>query len=159
MKKFNFKWKYFFTFMLFMLIYYLPSFFIKIDKEYYNSLEGLKLPPIVFIIVWALIYICNSIFITYHIYKKNHQQNDGSYNRLIIFLICNYVFSSLYTFLFFNLKNLFLSYLSCLFSFVTILLSLMEASLIHKKSSWLLLPSTLWSLFATVLSIIFYLQN
>jgi tryptophan-rich sensory protein len=160
MKKLNMKWKYFLTFMLIMLIYYLPSFFIKIDKEYYNNLKGLKLPPIVFIIVWAFLFIFNSIFVTYHIYnKKNHQNTDGSYNRLIVFMVCNYIFSSAFTLLFFNFKNLFLSYLTCLFSFVTMLLALMEASLINKKVSLLLIPNTLWSLFATVLSIIFYLQN
>ena len=160
MKKINIRWKHFFTFMLIMLIYYLPSFFIKIDKEYYSNLKGLKLPPISFIIVLAILFIFNSLFITYHIYnKKNHQQIDGSYNRLIVFIVANYIFSSAFTLLFFNFKNLFLSFLTCLFSFVTMLLALMEASLIHKKSSLLLLPNTLWSLFATVLSVIFYLFN
>ena len=90
---------------------------------------------------------------------KSFKNRDGSYNRLIVFMICNYIFSSAFTLLFFNFKNLFLSYLTCLFAFVTMLLALMEASLIKKKVSLLLIPNTLWSLFATILSIIFYLQN
>jgi tryptophan-rich sensory protein len=106
-----------------------------------------------------IIYICNSFFITYHLYHKVINQNDGSYQRLIIFLVTNYVFASLFPFVFFTLHNLFLSYLTTLFSFVTILLSMMEASLFNKKLSLLLLPNVLWTLFATIISIMYYLEN
>ena len=148
-----------FTFLFLVFIYFLPSFIFRTDNDYYNSLNGFKVPAIVFIIAWTIIYICNSFFITYHLYHKVINQNDGSYQRLIIFLVTNYVFSSLFPFLFFTLHNLFLSYLTTLFSFVTILLSMMEASLFNKKLSLLLLPNVLWTLFATIISIMYYLEN
>lgn len=148
-----------FTFLFLVFIYFLPSFIFRTDNDYYNSLNGFKVPAIVFIIAWTIIYICNSFFITYHLYHKVINQNDGSYQRLIIFLVTNYVFSSLFPFVFFTLHNLFLSYLTTLFSFVTILLSMMEASLFNKKLSLLLLPNVLWTLFATIISIMYYLEN
>jgi len=147
------------TFLFLVFIYFLPSFIFRTDNDYYDSLNGFKVPEIIFIIAWTIIYICNSIFITYHLYHKVINQNDGSYQRLIIFLVTNYVFSSLFPFLFFTLHNLFLSYLTTLFSFVTILLALMEASLFNKKLSLFLLPNVLWTLFATIISIMYYLEN
>lgn len=155
----NIKLKEVITFLFLVFIYFLPSFIFRTDNEYYNSLNGFKVPAVVFIIAWTIIYICNSFFITFHLYRKIENQNDGSYQRLIIFLVANYIFSALFPFLFFKLHNLFLSYLTTLFSFVTILLALMEASLFNKKLSLLLLPNTLWTLFATVISIMYYLEN
>lgn len=147
------------TFLSFLILYFLPSILFPIDKEFYEGLKGFKLPPIVFGIVWTLIYICLSFFITYHIYKDKSGTEKESYKRLIAFLILNYLFMFLYTLVFFKFHNLFLGYIMCLFTFLTILLSMMEAALIEKKSSLLLLPYVLWSLFASVLSIILYLQN
>jgi tryptophan-rich sensory protein len=36
---------------------------------------------------------------------------------------------------------------------------MMEASLFNKKLSLLLLPNVLWTLFATIISIMYYLEN
>lgn len=152
-----FKFKYILTFFCFICLYFLPSILFPVDKEYYYSLNGFKIMPIIFIVVWSIIYICISIFITFHIYR--HKENNGSYKRLITFLVLNYLFMSLYSFVFFNLHNLFLGYIMCLFTFLTIFLGMMEAALIHKKSSLLLLPYSLWTLFASILSIMFYLEN
>lgn len=152
-----FKFKYIFTFLAFICLYFLPSILFPVDIEYYYSLNGFKIVPIVFIIVWSIIYICISIFITYHIYR--HKENKGSYKRLIVFLVLNYLFMALYSFVFFKLHNLFLGYIMCLFTFLTIFLGMMEAALINKKSSLLLLPYSLWTLFASILAIMFYLEN
>lgn len=154
-----FKVKYIFTFIALMIIYFLPSILFPIDKDFYNSLDGFKIPSFVFIIVWTLIYIFISIFITYHIYIPHHKNLIGSYKRLIAFLVLNYIFMFLYTLVFFKFQNLFLGYIMCLFTFLTILLAMMESMLINKKSSFLLLPYTLWTLFASFLAIMFYLEN
>ncbi len=161
--KFNFK-KVFkirniLTFLAFLIIYFLPSILFPIDKEYYSSLKGFKLPPIVFIVVWTIIYVCMSIFITYHIYRDKQKNDNESYKRLIAFLVLNYIFMVAYTVVFFKFHNLFLGYIMCLFTFLTILLSAMESALIKKKSALLLVPYVLWSLFASILAIMYYIQN
>lgn len=161
--KFNFKEVFklrnILTFITFMIVYFLPSILFPVDKNYYNSLKGFKIPSIVFIIVWTIIYIALSIFITYHIYRNKEKDDCESYKRLIAFLVLNYIFMFLYTVVFFKFHNLFLGYIMCLFTFLTILLAMMESALINKKSALLLLPYVLWSLFASILSIMFYLQN
>ena len=146
------KFKKILTFLLLVLVYFIPSFIFKTDNEYYNSLKGFKIPPFIFAVVWVILYTLNSIFITYHIYNKNHHNNDGSYKRLYIFLIANYICNAAYPLFFFTMHNLFLSYISCLLAFTTILLATMEASLINKKTSYLLIPNILWSFFASILS-------
>ena len=59
MKKIN--WTFVISFLVSLLLYVIPGFIFKIDQEYYNNLNGPHLPPIVFIIVWSLIYILMSI--------------------------------------------------------------------------------------------------
>ena len=53
-------------FLFILLIYFLPSFIFKTDTEYYNSLNGVKLPVIVFPIVWTLIYIYVCLFTLFY---------------------------------------------------------------------------------------------
>lgn len=49
-------------FIVTMFLLALPTLIFKTDLEFYNSLVGPKIPPIVFVIVWSIIDICVSIF-------------------------------------------------------------------------------------------------
>ena len=52
-------------FIVTMFLLALPTLIFKTDLEFYNSLVGPKIPPIVFVIVWSIIDICVSIFFFY----------------------------------------------------------------------------------------------
>lgn len=155
-KKINFT--FIFSLLISLAFYIIPSLFFKIDKEYYYSLSGPKIPPIVFIIVWSIIYILMSILNAYYInlYKENKSKELW---RLFAFILINYIFNILYIPFFFILKDLFLSYVICLFIFVTIIFVGLESLVINKKITLLTIPYILWSAFASVIAILFYLQN
>lgn len=146
------------SFFVSLLLYIVPGFIFKIDQDYYNSLKGPHLPSIVFIIVWSIIYILMSLFNAYYItlYKKDKNKDLW---RLFLFVLINYIFNILYIPFFFILKDLFLSYIICLFIFVTIIFVALESLVFNKKITLLTIPYIIWSAFASVLSILFYLQN
>ncbi len=146
------------TFVVALALYIIPSFFFKIDKEYYYSLEGPHLPPVVFIIVWTLIYILMSVLITYYVdlYKK---EKNKSLIKLFVFIGINYIFNVMYVPFFFILKELFLSFVICILIFISILFVAMESLVYNKKITLLTLPYIIWSIVATIFSVIFYLQN
>lgn len=155
-KKIN--WTFIISFFISLLLYIIPGFIFKIDQNYYKSLEGPHLPPIVFIIAWTIIYILMSIFNAYYInlFKKDKSKDLW---RLFVFVFINYIFNVLYIPFFFILKDLFLSFVICLFIFVTIIFVGLESLVFNKKITLLTIPYILWSAFASVLSILFYLQN
>ena len=145
-------------FVLSLLFYMLPNIFFKIDKEFYYSLEGPHLPPIVFIIVWTVIYILMSVFNTYYINLYKEKRNN-SLIKMFVFIGINYVANILYVPLFFMLQNLFLSFVVCLVVLITICLIALESLIYNKKITLITLPYIIWSIVGTVLAILFYLQN
>lgn len=147
-------------FLFILLIYFLPSFIFKTDTEYYNSLNGVKLPVIVFPIVWTLIYICMSIYIVLLInFVNKNNVNKKELRLLVFFLILNYLISSSFTYVFFTVHNLFASYIITLATFLTIVLVSLETLLINKKLTLLTIPYVIWSIIASVFAILIYLQN
>lgn len=138
-----------------LLLYFLPMFFFKIDIEYYDSLKKINIPPIVFSIVWTIIYLCMTLFIFWHLKIKNTHQRWAFW----IYLILNYLTESSYIYVFFILHNLFLSFVVCLLTFLTITLVALEAFVIKKKTVYLLIPYLLWSAFASVLAVLIYIWN
>lgn len=147
-------------FLFILLIYFLPSFIFKTDTEYYNSLNGVKLPVIVFPIVWTLIYICISIYIVLLInFVNKNNVNKKELRLLVFFLILNYLISSSFTYVFFTVHNLFASYIITLATFLTIVLVSLETLLINKKLTLLTIPYVIWSIIASVFAILIYLQN
>lgn len=145
-------------FVLSLLFYMLPNIFFKIDKEFYYSLEGPHLPPIVFIIVWTVIYILMSVFNAYYINLYKEKRNN-SLIKMFVFIGINYVANILYVPLFFMLQNLFLSFVVCLVVLITICLIALESLIYNKKITLITLPYIIWSIVGTVLAILFYLQN
>ncbi len=138
-----------------LILYFLPFLIFGIDIEFYNSLKKINIPPFVFSIVWTIIYICMAFFIFWHLKIKN-QENRKSF---WIYLVLNYLIESSYLPVFFISHNLFLGFVICLLTFITIVLVAMEAFLIKKESVYLLIPYLLWSAFASVLAMLIYIWN
>ena len=74
-------------------------------------------------------------------------------------MFINYVFIFLFPLGFFVLENLFLGYIFTLLTCVTAILLSMQVLLLNKKISLLYIPYILWTVFATVYSIMLYLKN
>lgn len=147
-------------FLFILLIYFLPSLIFKTDTEYYNSLNGVKLPVIVFPIVWSFIYVCMSIYVVLLInYVNNNKVNNKELRLLVLFLVLNYIISGSFTYVFFTAHNLFLSYIITLVTFLTIVIVSLQTLLINKKLTLLTIPYVIWSIIASVFAILIYLQN
>ena len=142
-------------FIVTMFLLALPTLIFKTDLEFYNSLVGPKIPPIVFVIVWSIIDICVSIFFVYT-FENRKKYNKKDLFRTFIFLALTYLSYFMFPYFFFVKHSLFLGYIFYLL-FVT--LTLLESLLLNKKISLLLLPYFAWATFATILSILLYLKN
>lgn len=147
------KFKKFFSYLLFLLPWFISSILFRVDKNYYLSL---RLPffapsPIIFAIVWPILYI----LIAYSIYKTYKDKN----NIYTISLIFNYIFNQLYTFFFFVLKNNFLGLIDSIIVLVTSIVLFIEIKKIDKNKSYFLIPYIFWNIFAFILSISIIILN
>ena len=135
-----------FKFLIYLLPWFLSGILFKVDKVFYNSINKpfFAPPPIVFAIVWPILYI----LIAYSLYK-NKIKNICYYKSLII----NYFSNQIYTFLFFTVKSPFIAFVDTVIVFIS---SLFLYNEIRKKT---LIPYIIWNLFATVLSFSIYILN
>ena len=145
-------------FLLGLFVYFLPSLLFRGDTKFYESLKGTFIPNIVFIIVWAIIFIILS-FINTYLFSNKESYNKKEFRTYFILMFINYVFIFLFPLGFFVLENLFLGYIFTLLTCVTAILLSMQVLLLNKKISLLYIPYILWTVFATVYSIMLYLKN
>lgn len=145
-------------FLLGLFVYFLPSLLFRSNTKFYESLKGTFIPNIVFIIVWAIIFIILS-FINTYLFSNKESYNKKEFRTYFILMFINYVFIFLFPLGFFVLENLFLGYIFTLLTCVTGILLSMQVLLLNKKISLLYIPYILWTVFATVYSIMLYLKN
>lgn len=145
-------------FALFLIIYFLPSLIFRQDNEFYTSLKGNFVPPIIFIIAWAIIFLCLAFVNSYYIYHRKYY-DQREVKHYFILVIINYILIFLFPLAFFVMHNLFFSYIVTLLTCMTSILLAMQSLLLKKKLTYLYLPYILWTMFATVYSIMLYLQN
>lgn len=145
-------------FLLGLFVYFLPSILFRSDTKFYESLKGTFIPNIVFIIIWTIIFIILS-FINTYLFSNKESYNKKEFRTYFILMFINYVFIFLFPLGFFILENLFLGYIFTLLTCVTAILLSMQVLLLNKKISLLYIPYILWTVFATVYSIMLYLKN
>lgn len=138
--------KNFFKFLIYLLPWFLSGILFKVDKVFYNSLNKpfFAPPPIVFAIVWPILYI----LIAYSLYK-NKNKTMSYYKSLIV----NYFSNQIYTFFFFTIKSPFIALIDTIIVFIS---SLFLYNEIKKKT---LIPYIIWNLFACILSFSIYILN
>lgn len=149
--------KAFFKFIIILLPWFLSSF-IPIDKTYYNSLTlpFFTPPPIAYGIIWSIIYIGISISIYQILNAKKRKDIPNSYKYT---LFINYLANQSFQPIFFLLKNTFLSFISCIATFLTSLFLYKETKDQKESSAKFLIIYILFSLFASILSLAIYLLN
>lgn len=121
----------------------------------YNTLNKppLSPPPILFPIIWSIIYIL--IGISYYLFKKNSFDDKLETIIYYIQLLINYTWSIL----FFTLKLRFFSIIWILLLIITIYLLISLFKQKNKVSAYLLIPYLLWCIYATYLNIGVYILN
>lgn len=139
----------------------LPWFFnsiIPVDYGYFKEIKTpfFTPPQIFYPIAWTIVYILISITIYQIITSYKWKEIPKNYK---ITLLVNYLFNQSYTLLFFGLKNNLFGFIACLGTFLSTLFLYEETSLLNNKTSKLLYPYILLSLFATILSMFIYLLN
>ena len=134
-------------FILLLLPWFISAIIFKVDTTYYKSLNlpFFAPPPIVFAIVWPILYILITISII-----KTDNKDLNYYKSLII----NYFSNQIYTFFFFTIKSPFIA----LIDTIIVLISSLFLYLNSNKSKYLI-PYIIWNIFATILSISIYLMN
>lgn len=139
------------TFIIILLPWFLSS--LVGYNNYFNIIytPSFTPPKIFFPIIWTILYIL--IAISIFIVRKETNK------KYLIILSVNYIFNQLYTVIFFKLNNLFLSFLDCFIIMVTSFILLFETKKINKVSAYFLIPYTLFSIFATILSFTIYIMN
>ena len=147
------KFKKILKYILFLLPWFLSSILSSSKYNYYNSLTVpfFAPPKIIFPIVWFVLFI----LIAYTVYKV-YPMSDKAYKKA---LFINYLSNQLFTILFFNLENLFLSFVDTVIVFMSSLY-LYEATYNYDKAvSKYLIPYIIWNLFALILSLTITVMN
>lgn len=139
------------TFIIILLPWFLSSFVG--FNNFFNIIytPSFTPPKIFFPIIWTILYIL--IAISIFIVRKETNK------KYLIILSINYIFNQLYTFIFFKLNNLFLSFLDCFIIMITAFILFFETKKINKISAFFLIPYVLFSIFASVLSFTIYIMN
>ena len=152
------KFKKIIFFVVNLFLYFIPSLIFRGDNDYYKSLNNAFVPPIVFMIIWPILFVILSGVNTYF-FSHKEEYNHKDFRTFFILTIVNYIFIFLYPLGFFELKSLFLSYIFTLMTCVTAILLAMQSLLLNKKVSLFYIPYILWTIFASVYSILLYLNN
>lgn len=138
----------------------LPWFFSSLlvqDASFYQAIDlpSFAPKPIVFGIVWPILYLFIAIS-SYHIIKEYGIKNNKEYIHI---LFINYILNQLFPVLFFVFHSLFFSFVNTVALFISTLFLYYESKSMDKKSAYLLLPYLFWNLFALILSLTIYFIN
>lgn len=136
----------------------LVGYLNKNSFEVYKSLEKpfFSPPPIVFPIVWTILYILMGIA-AYRIYMKNKIKglNSDGYFYYIIQLICNFT----WTFIFFTFRLYGLSFLWIIVIITLVIIVTFKFLRVDKIATLLMIPYIIWLAFAGVLNYFVWMLN
>ncbi len=149
------KIKYIIIFLIILLLYFLPSLLFKSNQAYYNSLNKTIYAPkaYIFAVVWPILYIIFSIYITLKIFKNSFTKET------IIYFFINYIISFFFNKVFFIDKNLFLSFTVTFASFISGLFIFISSFKNKNKEYLLFIPYIIWTIYASILMANIYLIN
>lgn len=142
------------TFVVLYILYSLPGFLFN-NPEFYLNLKkpSFAFKPIVFAIVWPILFTIHSGYLTYKLQKKSLTL------ELKVAFIINYILMFLFDLTFFKFENIFLGFSMVLLSFSSGLLIFIYLLKINRYEASLFTPYLLWTLLATILSANIYFLN
>ena len=144
-------------FVFILAPWFLSAILFKTDKTFYKNINKpfFAPTPIVFPIVWTILYILLAISI-YLIYKDNKFSETKNYNKT---LIINYIANQAFQFLFFTIKSPFLALIDTIIVLVSSLYLYYESKKLNKTSAKLIIPYIIWNAFATILIMSIFFMN
>ena len=144
-------------YLFYLLPWFLSALLFKTDTVFYKGLNKpiFAPPPILFAIIWLILYILIAISI-YKIYNDNNYKNTKEYNKA---LLINYFSNQIFSFLFFTIKSPFLALIDTIIVLISSLFLYYETKSLDKKSSKLLIPYIIWNIFATILITFVFFMN
>lgn len=128
----------------------IENWYVLLEKPAFNP------PAWIFSPVWTILYILMGISL-YLVWVKGLQY-PGVKPAISIFLI-QLVFNTLWSILFFGLKNPFYAFIEIIFLWIAIILTVLQFSRVSKTASYLLLPYLLWVSFAMFLNYNIWILN
>lgn len=141
-----------------LLVGVLSSVLSRGGMESFDTAQASPLtpPPVVFIVVWTLLYILMGIS-SYLVVTSNEPQAkiDAALKTYGTQLVFNFFWSIF----FFGLGAYLFSFLWLAGLWVAIVLNILAFSKISKPAAWLLVPYLLWVSFAGYLNLSVYLLN
>lgn len=145
------------TYILILIPWFISGILFRSDGTFYQSLNlpSFAPPPIIFGIIWPILYI----LISYSIYLIINEFKLKDQKDYLIYLIINYISNQLFTFFFFTIENLFLGFVDAIIVLLSSLFLYYETKSLNKKSSKFLIPYIVWNIFATILSMTIYFMN
>lgn len=144
-------------FLIILLPWFIGGLVFQTDTVFYKNINkpAFAPAPIVFPIVWTILYILIAISI-YLIYKDNSYKNTPDYNKA---LLINYFSNQVFSFFFFTIKSPFLALIDTVIVLISSLFLYYESKELNKTSSKLLIPYIIWNIFATILIISIFFLN
>lgn len=141
--------------ILTILIGSLFSVFIMTNMSTYEMLDKpINVPPIVFGIVWTILYILMSI--AYYIISKSN--NIDKKNALLLYWIQLGV-NSVWTLIFFGLNAYLFAFIWLVLLIILVCVMIAKFFNINKISAYILIPYLIWILFAAYLNYGIYYLN
>lgn len=113
-------------------------------------------PPIVFQIVWPILYILMGIAFLRVLIKG---KKGVFINRAVFYFIIQLALNLSWSFIFFNLNLYALSFLWIILIIIFVVLTIKEFYKVDKVAAMLLIPYLLWLIFASYLSFNIWLLN
>lgn len=135
----------------------ISGFIYKFDPLFYDNLNKpwFTLPKYMFSIIWIILFIIISISVVKCINKTNIiKDRDYFYT-----LLSNYISIYAYIIMFFNLKSPIFGFIMCIATFISAVFLFKETKRIINKSSFILIPYILWSIYAGILSGFIFFMN
>jgi len=111
-----------------------------------NSNINSILPPLIFPIVWTILYILMGIS-SYRIYQIT--------NNISRIYIIQLIFNLLWSFIFFNAKLYILAFIWIIILFILVIKMILEFIKIDKLSGYLQIPYAIWLIIAAILNLIY----
>ncbi|MFB7139087.1 TspO/MBR family protein [Gottfriedia sp. NPDC056225] len=139
-------------------LFFVASILFPIDFNWYNSLHKPSYTPSgkTIGIIWAFLYSFISLSVCIVV---SMVESFKKAKWFFILFIINYLFNQLFSFFQFEQKDILLATIDCGFVSVTAILLAITAYKHSKTSFILLIPYSLWSIFATYLNYNIYLLN
>ncbi len=125
-----------------------------IDSSWYKENKPSFTPPgWIFGPVWTILYFLIALSL-YFAWTKSGKKDK---KKIVAVFGVNLVANTLWSYLFFGIRNPLLAFLDILLILITIFPMIFLAGRIDRKAGWMLVPYLLWVCFASIINLAFVL--